>query len=108
MNDVYIGKGKLSGKGVYAARDFKAGEVVIQYHLQALSKDEYKKLSRGERQFTHSHWGTIYLYAEPERYVNHSNNPNTYQDLLKKQDIALRNIKKDEEITGDATKDDIS
>ena len=49
----------------------------------------------------------IYLYAEPKWYVNHSDNPNTYQDLIKQCDIALRDIKKGEMITGDATQDDI-
>lgn len=49
----------------------------------------------------------MYLYFEPERYVNHSSNPNTYQDLTKKCDIALCDIEKDEAITTDATKDEI-
>ena len=57
--------------------------------------------------FVHEHWNQLYLYGEPERYVNHSNNPNIYQDLKKQQDIALRDIKKGEMITGDATKDDV-
>jgi SET domain-containing protein len=107
INDVIIGIGNLAGKGIYAARDFKKGEVVIQYNLRALTEEEYEKLPSSEQRFTHNHWGTIYLYSEPERYVNHSDHPNTYQDLIKKQDIAMRNIKKGEEITGDATKDDI-
>lgn len=40
--DVYIGTGKLAGKGVYAARDFKKGEMItinatkeIQYELES-------------------------------------------------------------------------
>jgi len=107
IENVIIGKGNLTGKGVYAARDFKKGEVVIQYHLTALTEAEYEALPESEKMFTHNHWGTIYLYSEPERYVNHSPNPNTYQDLIKQQDIALRDIKKGEAITGDATKDDI-
>lgn len=106
--DVIVGKGKLAGKGVYANRDFKKGEVVIAYNLTPLTEKEYKKLSRQEKMFTHRHWGTINLYAEPERYVNHAENPNTYQDLIKQCDIALRDIKKGEMITGDATKDDVA
>jgi len=35
----------------------------------------------------------------PERFVNHSCNPNTYHK--EKKDIAIRNIKKGEEITSD-------
>ena len=45
---------------------------------------------------------------EPERYVNHLNNFNTYQDLTNKCDIAWRDIEKGEMITTDATNDDIS
>ena len=108
MSDVIIGKGSLAGKGVYAGRNFNKGEVVIQYQLKPLAEDEYKKLPESERLFTHSHWGTIYLYSEPERYVNHSKHPNTYQDLAKKCDIALQGIEKGEAITGDATKDDVA
>lgn len=106
--DIIIGTGNLAGKGVYANKDFKADEIVIQYHLKPLTEEEYEKLPETEKMFTHSHWGVIQLYSEPERYVNHSDTPNTYQDLIKKCDIALRDIKKGEMITGDATKDDIA
>lgn len=108
MNNVVIGKGNLAGKGAYAGRDFKKGEIVIQYNLKPISAEEYENLPESEREFTHTHWGQIYLYSEPERYVNHSTNPNTYQDLEKHCDVALRNIKKGEAITTDATKDNIS
>jgi len=106
--DVIIGKGNLAGKGVYANRDFKKGEVVIKYNLKPLTEEEFESLPESEKMFTHIHWGQINLYSEPERYVNHSDNPNTYQDLVKQCDIALRDIKKGEEITSDATKDDIA
>lgn len=108
MNDVIIGKGKLAGKGVYANRDFKKGEVVMKYHLKPLTTEEYNKLPKSEKMFTHTHWGQIYLYLEPDRYVNHSDTPNTYQDLVNKCDIARRDIKKGEMITCDDTKDDIA
>src|SRR3989344_8949501 len=108
MNDVIIGKGKLAGKGVYAARDFKKGEVVIGYNLKPLTEEEYNNLPKSEKRFTHKHWGTVHLYSKPERYVNHSPNPNTYQDLKKQCDIALKDIKKGAAITTDATKDDIA
>ena len=107
MNNVYIGKGNLAGKGVYANKDFKKGEVVIAYNLRQLSVEEYQKLLEIERMFVHVHHGNIYLYGKPERYVNHSDNPNTYQDLEKGCDIALRYITKDEVITTDASKDDV-
>ncbi len=108
MNDVIIKKGQIFGKGVFAARNFKKGEIVIQYHLIPLTEQAFARLSKKERYFTHRHYDAIYLYSVPERFVNHSSKPNTIQDLRNKCDIALRAIKKGEEITTDATQDDIS
>ena len=108
MADVIIGKGNLEGKGVYAARDFRRGGIVIKYALKRLTKKQYDALPASEKQFTHTHHGIIYLYSSPERYVNHSNVQNTTQDLENQCDIALRDIKKGDMITTDATKDDVS
>jgi len=107
MNNIIIGKGDLAGKGVYADRDFKADEVVIVYSLKSLTDEEFENLPESEKIFVHSQYGVKHLYSEPERYVNHSSNPNTKQDLAAKQDIAIRDIAKGEMITTDATKDDI-
>ena len=107
LDDVVIGKGNMFGKAVFANRDFKRGEVVITYHLKPLTEEEFKSLPEYEKNFTHNHWGRIYLYSEPERYVAHSNNPNTKQDLKARCDIAVRDIKQGEEITTDATKDGV-
>jgi SET domain-containing protein len=107
MDNVIIGKGNLAGRGVYADRDIKKGEVVIKYNLEALTQEEWEDLPESEKMFTHVHHGQIYLYSEPERYVNHSDNPNTYQDLENQCEIAMRDIKKGEMITTDSRKDDI-
>ncbi len=106
MENIIIGKGNLSGKGVYANRDFKVGEIVIEYHLKPLTEDEFRDLSEAEKIFVHTHWGIKHLYSEPERYVNHSSNPNTAQDLNKRCDVAIRNIHRGKMITTNATKDD--
>lgn len=106
--NTFIGKGELEGKGVYANRNFKQGEIVVQYNLIGpLSEKEYNQLSEIEREYVHSHYGKLFLYMNPERYVNHSEKPNTYQDHVQKADIALRNIKKGEMITTNHSKDDI-
>ena len=107
MNDVVIGKGKLAGKGVYANVDFKKGVIVVKYNLKPLTVEEYGNLPRSEKMFTHSQSGQIYLYSEPERYINHSKTPNTYQDHKIQADVALRDIQKGEMITTDASKDDV-
>lgn len=108
LQKVVVRKGNLFGKGVFANKDFKKSEVVIKYKLKLLTKEDFQTLSKREKYFTHTHWGKIYLYSSPERYVNHSPHPNTRQDLKRKCDIASRNIKKGEEITTDAKKDDVS
>ncbi len=108
MSDVVIKKGKIFGKGVFAKRSFKKGEVVIKYQLKPLTQEEFEKLQKKEKYFTHEHWGVMYLYSSPERYVNHSSNPTTIQDHKKRCNLALKDIKRGEEITTDAAKDDIS
>ena len=106
MDDIVIGKGDLVGKGVYANRDFRKGEVVVRYNLRVLTKAEYGEFLEREKMFTHIRHGVIYLYSEPERYVNHSNSPNTYRDFSIDCDVALRDIQKGEMITTDATQED--
>ncbi len=103
MDDVYIGKGKLAGKGVYAARDFEIGEVVKYYNLKPLTQSDFDNLPEKERMFVHTFWGKMYLFPEPSRFTNHSPNPNTQSDLKNMCDIAIRPIKKGEMITTNAT-----
>jgi hypothetical protein len=105
MNDVYIGKGKLAGKGVYAARDFKAGELVKSYNLRPLTQAQFDTLPKSEQMFVHSFWGKMYLFPEPSRYTNHSADPNTRADLQNMCNYAIRSIKKGEMITTNATRE---
>ncbi len=103
MRDVIIGKGKLAGKGIYAARDFDKCELVVPYNLTELSQAEFDALPYSEREWTHSFWGKIYLFPEPARYVNHDDDPSTYPDLDRTGNFALRSIKSGEAITIDDT-----
>lgn len=105
MDDVYIGKGKLAGKGVYASRDFSIGEVVKYYNLIPLTQDDFYILPEDERMFVHTFFGKMYLFPEPSRYTNHSANPNTRSDLRQMCDIAIKPIKKGDMITINATKE---
>ncbi len=103
MSDVRIGPGKLAGKGVYAARDFAKGEVVLRFHLKQLTEKQFLALPKGEDIFVHSFWAKRFLFPVPERYVNHSAKPNMKSDILRRCDMALRAIKKGEMITINAT-----
>ena len=99
--DYVIGRGNLAGKAVYANRDFQPGEVVLQYKWRELTTEQWADLSESDKQFAHSFWGRIQLFGVPERYVNHSDQPNTKQDLQALADRAIRPIKAGEEITTD-------
>jgi ketosteroid isomerase-like protein len=101
VRDVTIGSGRLAGKGVYAARGFDEGELVVAYNLRELMQDEFDALPLSEREWTHSFWGRIYLFPEPARYVNHADDPSTFPDLSRMGNFALRPIKTGEAITID-------
>jgi hypothetical protein len=105
MDDVTLGPGNLADIGVYAARDFEVGEVVVSYQLKALDEAAYVALPAGEDLFVHSYGGRRYLYPAPARFVNHSDDPSCYQDFERGSDIALRSITRGEPITIDATEE---
>ena len=105
MASVVIRTGKLAGRGVYAARDFDAGEIVVRYQLRPLGAAEYESLPAGDDLFVHSFGGRRYLYPAPARFVNHADDPSCYQDFDRCCDIALRPIAKGEAITIDATQE---
>lgn len=88
------------GIGVFANRDFKKGEIVIKWDLKILSDEEYKDLSEYERSnFCHQRGGIHWLYPDPERHVNRFHSPNVIPDFEKQANIAIRDIKKDEELS---------
>ena len=98
MNDVIVKRSEIHGKGVFAARDFRKGEIVIRWDIShRISKKQYERLSRKDKGYV-AHIGRIYILQQsPAKYVNHSCNHNTY--VRKSCDVAKRNIKKGEEIT---------
>ncbi len=100
MPDVLVKKSKISGKGIFAARDFKKGEVVLKWDSsRALSEQEAKALPEEEQDYISFLGGKYILMQPPERFVNHSCEANTSAKNF--CDIANRNIKKGEEITAD-------
>lgn len=55
MDDVTLGPGDLAGTGVYAARDFAVGEVVLSYQLEPLDEAAYLALP--------ANWRIVYHHA---------------------------------------------
>ena len=101
MKTVTVKKSRVEGTGVFAARDFRKGEIVVKWHPEkVVSKEQMKKLSKDEQNHvTPTENGRYLVMGIPERYVNHSCSANTL--AINCSDVAIRNIKKSEEITSD-------
>lgn len=99
LNESKIGQFD-DGIGAFANRDFKKGEVVIEWDLKILSNEEYENLPEYEKKnFCHQRGGLSWLYPDPERHVNRFHSPNVIPDFEKQANIALRDIKKGEELS---------
>ena len=107
MVDTIVKESKIHGKGVFASKNFKKGDIVIKYNLKPLTKEEFDNLPKSEKHFTSFENGKYWLFPSPERYVNHSCEPNIHPNLKEKYDFAIKNIKKGDEIVTDYTKDDV-
>jgi len=108
--DVIVKDAGEKGRGLFANRDFKKGEVILFYDLTKVKK-RYT-LEEIERSGIDSeHWEYVgrskyVLDYSPASYVNHSCDPNAYVEfktLSKRYLIALKPIRKGEEITKDYT-----
>lgn len=107
MPGVIVKKSKINKIGVFADRNFLKGEVVLQWNpKKILTKDEVAALPPSEKHYV-SHYkpGEYILQNSPERYVNHSCCPNT--EVVNNYDVAIRGIKKNEEITSDYFQDNV-
>ena len=100
-NNVVVKKSKINQKGVFANCDFKKGQVVMKWNTdKVLTKEETKNLSGKERKYISPFHDKFLLQQPPERYVNHSCEPNT-KVVDNSSDVAIRDIRKGEEITSD-------
>lgn len=94
----------IEGYGVFAKRLFKTGETVLSWNPQRLSKDEVRTIPEDQRRYLNVlEDGTDVLMQIPERYINHSDIPNTR--VVDKTDVAVRDIYEGEEVTSSYTFD---
>lgn len=101
MNKIIVKQSGIERKGLFALKNIKKGEIVVTWKpIKIISKKDLRKLSESVRSHTTPAGNEKYIVMGiPERYVNHSCAPNTYAN--KNRDIALKNIKKGEEVTSD-------
>ena len=106
MNDIEVKKSKIIGKGVFALRDFKKGEVVLKWNPKSITKAEAENLPSAEKNYVLHRGRKFYIMQDPERFVNYSCESNTFTKDF--SDIASRDIKKGEEITTTHDEEDIN
>ncbi|MCX6712907.1 MAG: SET domain-containing protein-lysine N-methyltransferase [Candidatus Vogelbacteria bacterium] len=99
MENVEIKQSKIHGQGVFAVRDFRAGEVVLNWKPKIITEQESAELSEEEKELVWRAGGKIFLMHSPERFVNFSCDPNTHSG--NNCDTAIRGIIAREEITSD-------
>jgi uncharacterized protein len=99
MNDIGVRESPIEGKGVFALKDFKSGERVLEWgERKVLSDEEFAALSEDEiRRYVSFVGGKHLLSGGPMKYINHSCDPNT--KAQNNADVAIRDIAAGEEIT---------
>jgi len=103
IEGVYVKESTLQGKGVFAVKDFKKNDLVLEIDDTHVVEDE-NKLTPEQHAFDLDYLeDKIVLMQEPEKYINHSCNPNTYVKTKSgvRQVLAMRDISKGDEITYD-------
>ena len=99
--DIEIRQSTISGRGVFARRQFRKGETVLTWDVsRKIRRDSIDSLSSEEHHFLNPFDDAFFvLLGEPERYVNHPCAKNTRVEQF--TDIAMRDILPGGEITSD-------
>jgi SET domain-containing protein len=99
MDKVSIKKAGVKGKGLFAKRDIKKGELigVVKGHVYPDNKDSYKRF--GQHHLHPISYTEAILNKSFTKYTNHSCDPSCGLKGLKL--VSIRDIKKGEEITID-------
>jgi SET domain-containing protein len=101
MKTVVVKKTKKKGKGVFALRNFKKGEFILRRKKGKIFKEsEIPHPWKGKWIYLDKIGeGKFELGRSPDKYFNHSCNPNAY--VKNRKIFAMKSIKKDHEITFD-------
>ena len=104
MKSILVKSSPLQGKGVFAAKNFHKGEVILEIDDDHVVVDE-SNLTESQHEYDCDYLanGTIILMQEPEKYINHSCDPTSYVKSISGLRIvlAMKDIKEGEEITFD-------
>ncbi len=104
-NSVSVKVSRDKGLGIFVTRDFAKGELIRQVNvIREVTEAEPLKEAEGElAEHCAYEDGRVMLYGEPDRYMNHSCDPNAYYDYSQYPPItrAIRDIASGEELTVD-------
>ena len=108
MKNIIIKKTGKKGKGVFANKNFKKGELVMKVDLSKEKSYSRKEVDKNPKlQSEHCDYvgrGRYVISFHPYSYINHSCNPNLlikHKTMAKSAIYAMGNIKKGEELTYD-------
>ena len=103
--DVEVRESSIQGLGVFARRDFAAGELIRAANLvREITEDAPLRPDLGERA-DHCAYpdGKVVLYGFPDRYYNHSCDPNAWERYVdgRPEIVARRPIEAGDEMRVD-------
>jgi len=103
MENVKVRKSPIQGKGVYALKNYKKGESILEIDDSHVVTDP-STLTKQQYEYDCDYLADkVILMQEPEKFINHSCNPSTYVKTINstRKVIAMHNIKTGDEITYD-------
>src|SRR5512132_2322025 len=106
MDSLRVAPSPIHGSGVFAADVFEAGESLLALDDSRVVDAAHPLRPEAGELPAHCDYlarGLVVLMREPERYINHCCDPNTYVQTIDgtRHVIALRRIAPGEEITYD-------
>lgn len=106
MKKYIIKKTKKKGQGLFASKEIKKGEILFKVDLSKQKSYTPKKIAKMPNN-EHADYvgnGRYVISNHPYSFMNHSCNPNVivkHETIARSVFIALKNIKKGEELTHD-------
>ena len=105
MNDTYEGRSSLGDRGLFTRRAFRRGETVCEFRFvqEIKSRSELEDHPHASIEHCTVVDGKLYLVDSPERFLNHSCDPNVYGrfDADGAYLVAVKDLSAGDELTTD-------
>ncbi|MCB1192386.1 MAG: SET domain-containing protein-lysine N-methyltransferase [Leptospiraceae bacterium] len=100
-----VRENSIEGQGVFSKREIKKGEVLVVFKGYMISRKEIELLNEVDLNYITQFDENLFMFSpirEPGDFFNHSCSPNAgFSQMEKYGLVAMRDIKKDEEVTYD-------